>query len=717
MIRTDDLVAERAELARRLRERPSGLAWSHRLSDLADRTLRRIHEYSTSVSEDAAPVALVATGGYGRRELSPHSDLDVTLVPLHADHPRLEETAKTLFHHLQQVCDRELGWKVGYSLRPTADVGGLDAPSRTALIDARPVCGDGAAFDLLSDRLWDRFPVADFILAKLKERRAAHRRHHDSPLVTRPQLKEGAGGLRSFHASNWVKAALGERGIRPNRTYDRVLMVRNLLHLAAGRSQDELTPEKRRAVAEMLGLTPETLAESLAEAMSELHALWETTVDRIHEARFPLTEGCWAVAGEVRVGPHAEAGGAALALSLGTALELQPPKVPVSVLPVTETAQALAALAGGERILRALDRAGLLTVLLPEVTATRNLIPKDEVHDFTVMEHTFRVIRNIENPPPGTFLAEIAAGLRERTLITMAALLHDAGKIDSSREHSEAGAEIAREVAERFRIAPTDRETLVWLVRHHLMLARTIRMRDVQSPETVHECAEAVETQERMDLLTLLTWADIAAVSSQSWTGVQETYLAHLYRSVTSVLQEQAEKPDESQVRRRLQRHLTKTRVPDAEIALFLEAMPAHYVFSTPAEVVPRHIEMVRSAREGNPEVLLLPDRQLSASELTVAAPDRPGLLSDILSVLYAEDLRLVGVRASTTADSQPTVLDTFLISYGDRPIPDTVGARLQNRLQDLLAGTLDPDEYLARRGKDPNRVQDLLQWEVLPGP
>lgn len=711
----EELKAERIRLLEALRSRPSGMAWCARHSDFVDRVLQDLFTEVLAGYDDPPRLALIATGGYGRRELAPYSDLDLTLSPLDDTHPQVDRIVKDLFNGIRDVCVEGLGYKVGYTYRLVPDVPGLDAATRTALMDARQVAGESDCHDAIQEALWQDFPAADFIIAKIKEREYHLAKTHETPLVTSPHLKEGAGGLRSLQAANWIRMALNERPLRQTAAYDAVLRARNLLQVLAQRQAEQMSLEKRVEAAGLERRQPNEYATRLVEAMTELHEAWLASLKRIKESRFALTRHVTAARGEARIGREATAGEAALALSLAIKLDIAPPDEPVRVLESSTGAEAMAALGSGEAAIRAMDKAGVLEALLPELTACRALMPGDVTHRYTVMEHSLRLLRNLESLKPGSLLGDIYASLRDRSVLILACLLHDTGKAVPGEDHSEAGAVIASQVAERWSLPRADHDKLVWLVLHHLVMAHTIRMRDLQNPEVIREFAAFVGSEERLECLTLLTWADVNAVAPEAWTQSQEVFLEHLWLAARAALADKTPETDPAAVKKRLSAHLESSASPE-EIKQFLDSLPAHYVLSTPPEQVPLHYRMVQRARNGEPDVVVGSQRALGVTEITICAADRPGLLSEILAVIYAHDLRLQGLRASTTTGLQPTVLDVIYVTFGDRELPYTAGARVARDLGAVLRGTLVSSELLSSKGKDAARKQQIYQWKLHPG-
>lgn len=706
--------ARRSTLLEQLRASPSGLEWCESHTELVDEVVRK----AFSGLEPGFPeFAVVATGGYGRRELAPWSDVDLTFVPLDEGSPGLEKAIKALFRGLHDLIAEGLGMKLGYALRFTSDCAGIDPKTRSGLLDSRLVVGSVEAHDALMRAFWEYFPVAPFVIDKLAEKRSNEARTNDTPLATQPELKRGAGGLRAFQTANWIGAAIGERMSPPSAAYQEVLKYRNLLHLFAGKPFDQLTHSKRAELAAHLKVGSLALGSQVASALQRVHEDATSSIEGVADARFPLAPFVESVRGEARIDPRATAGQAAAGIANATRLGLRIPDVKARPSATAKASEALGAIASGESTLRNMDRAGVLEALLPELTDCRTLMPQDDGHDYTVFEHSLRVVRNLDQLPVDSFLHNIALDLRDRAPLYLAALLHDTGRIEDEATHAEIGATFAARVCDRWDVYESTKETVCWLVREHLTIDRTLRMRDVHNPDTAHELAQKVGTPERLALLALLTWADVNAVNAQAWTAAQETLMRELYtRTVVALASEEPPPTDKAVYRRRLVQLQKGLDVSKELFEQFLESMPAHYLLSTEPAVAQSHYHLVTAAKKGEASVVLNDVPEMGSTDITVCCPDASGLLSRILGTTYAFDLSISGIRASTTNDEMPVALDTITASFGGRPIPPATASRLAKTMSEVVRGERSVDDLLVAAKKDPTRTQDVLTYNFISG-
>lgn len=709
--RIESLAEQRQELIRDLLTRPRGRSWCEQHTRIADEV---VNELVDELGNVAGQVAVIAVGGYGRRELSPHSDIDITIVPESDSSPEIDTAVRQFFQRLHHAFGTILRMEVGYAYRLVADAAGLDAKTRTGLLDARLIAGSPAVFNALQDALDETFAPGEFILEKIEEREAMFAKHHDTPLVVEPHLKEGAGGMRCFHCANWLRTAVGEREARAHRSYDALLKMRNLLHALAGKHVDLLTRQRQQQICEVLGTDPFTLMSQHAAHALHVHQHYVRAVENLQEARFQLSRGCLAIRGEARILADADAGEAAVGISIATRLGIRIPDLAAATTATTNGASAAYALSRGETTIRNVDRCGLLEQLIPELTACRTLIPNDTVHAYTIFEHTLRVVCEIEGLDSGSFLGQLRDSLHDLEALYLAALLHDVGKIVSEPDHARIGSEIAKRVGERWSLSPRVTEAVAWLIENHLVTSHIIRFRDLAEPSTAQDFAALVGDQDRLNMLTILSYADVRAVAPDVWTPAQDAFLRELHER-TSMILSPTGAPSPPQARRaRLIRELGAQASPE-EVQAFVAGLPVHYLNSTPFELVRMHIGMVAKAREGQILIDIAQRPDLSATDFTISCLDAPGLLSKILGTFYALDLRVQGIRACTTP-GVPVALDVFTVNFNGRPVPTATASETSSALQSVLCGERSLEALVRDRGKDPDRRQQVLSYRYIEG-
>ena len=244
-------------------------------SDLTDRLVRRLFQLAEeSLLADGGDlesgVCVVAVGGYARREMNIHSDVDLLVVYEGEISPYVAAISERLQYWMWDA-----GLQVGCATRTPADtveLGRQDNTVRTAVLNARFLCGDGEFFHEFSDTIRHELlpDVAEFIDEQFEALHARHSRYGESAFLLQPNIKEGVGGLRDYHAAFWVARAaqptsrdledflhfglLTHTEMEDYRAaLDFLWRVRNALHLDTSRGNDQISFEQQERIAESLG--------------------------------------------------------------------------------------------------------------------------------------------------------------------------------------------------------------------------------------------------------------------------------------------------------------------------------------------------------------------------------------------------------------------------------------------------------------------------------
>lgn len=777
------LCAMQAEVRATALQRPAGLALARHYSDCVDAVIRRMFELAAASAgftgpSDSVPVSIVGTGGYGRQELCPHSDLDITFVPIRDGDASIDRVVKEMFTVLMKVLMDAAQMEVGYAYRLLEDCGHLDHQTASGLLDARLIAGNRRVFIQFESEFWSNFNSAEFVFAKLDERRRRHAQAGNTPRVVEPDLKAGPGGLRDIQTAIWLiqaREALSGADVRGDRAWralakhgglsDRqiadlrsakefLLRVRNVLHATAGREVDQLSVTRQEEVAGILGyhdrdhLHPgvEVFMRELYKHLADADRIGQEVAESVENGRLVMGIGLDCVRREltpanpllVREDPIWMAWASHLAqlYDLGFSAELR--NAVLSLLgdnPTTSEPERLAEVFTNilacrrpvYPVLQLMADLGILGWILPEVGGTLDLIPYEPVHDYTVGQHTLYVVRNLDAlrepgvPDDLRELQVLMAELAAPEQLYLAALLHDVGKADPSAPHWETGAAVAAEVCTRLRWREDAKANVTFLVRHHLLMAETSRLRDLGLPETIRNFTQVVKDPELLRMLYLLTYADTRAVSEGQWTQVKARFLQELYKRAEHALAAGFETGDDdlrmTRTRRRLIRELAVENLPAEEVAAHLEGMPAHYVLNTSLEEIALHIGFARQARAGVPLVSFHDDRLATFTEVTICTLDdpKPGLLAKIAGVLYAADLTVHAAQVFTRVDGPERIaLDTLCVDFRGRRLASAKRAEVERNLRAVLTGQATVESILAKRSRGSEQAPTVEQIRVL---
>ncbi len=504
-------------------------------------------DFISSLVIDQHGIALVAIGGYGRRELGPHSDLDVLL--LHKPRLEIKNLTESLWYPIWDT-----GISLDYSVRTVAQavrVAESDPRALIGMLDARLICGDEILFKSLKGKITSRF-VGRLDRYRVILRSQAETRRAESgelAFLLEPDIKESHGGLRDLvnlrHlAANEADFVGDFAAIEESSRL--LLVVRNLLQHRSMRAQNRLYLQDQDWVAEMMGFddADELMLRIAGTGRFVSRALEENCrvrqgrrgSRRIADQWGTIPAGLFSHGDEICVDPSVISGLdaqvvikiAAASVNLGLnlcvdALELLATRLePYEGIWSPSTFSALCSLMshGDEAIavLERLDHYGLIDKVMPEWQRVRYRPQRNAYHTFTVDRHLIEA---------GVAAGRLRRNVRRPDLLIAAALLHDIGK-GSPGDHSMMGADIARGVAIRMGLIPDDVEIVVRLVRHHLLLADTATRRDVSDPKTISDVAHALVDPLTVELLKVLTEADSRATGPAAWSKWKEELIDEL---------------------------------------------------------------------------------------------------------------------------------------------------------------------------------------------
>jgi [protein-PII] uridylyltransferase len=538
-----------------------------------------------------AGAALVATGGYGRGELYPYSDIDILVLlagePGEDERPSLERLIGAFW---------DAGLEIGHSVRTVEGCAeaAADITVRTALLEARYLAGSRTLFRRLEGRLAEEADPVGFFKAKKLEQEQRHAKHQDSPYSLEPNLKEAPGGLRDLQVIQWIARVAGfgrrwsdlvrrgliERDEASQLARHEALLqdFRIRLHYLAGRREDRIVFDVQTALAAQLGYrdTPDRRA---SEAMMQRYYQAAKGVTQLNAILLQNLEAMLAPRPDTSPRPlneRFEVRSELLHVRREDTFAREPTAILESFLLMMQhqglrgmTARTLRALYRARfsvnssfrknpvaRLLflhvlqqphgivhefRRMNQYGILGRYLPEFGRIVGQMQHDLFHVYTVDQHILMVIRNLrrftmpELAHEFPLASELMSGFERRWLLYVAALYHDIAK-GRGGDHSELGARDARRFCRRHGLAKDDADLVVFLVENHLLMSHVAQKQDVYDPEVVREFADRVGTERRLVGLYLFTVADVRGTSPKVWNAWKGKLLEDLFRATRRVL-------------------------------------------------------------------------------------------------------------------------------------------------------------------------------------
>jgi [protein-PII] uridylyltransferase len=672
--------------------------------------------------------AVLAVGGYGRRQLFPYSDVDVLL--LFEGERALTEARDPIAAFLQHLWDA--GLRMSHSVRTPAEcteVHNGNTELNVSLLDQRYLTGARPLYAAMADKL-PRFVHAnrDALVRNLGQlTRDRHGKYAATIYHLEPNVKETPGGLRDFQLVCWLQQLREDRADPSpelREAFRFLARLRCFLHCISSRDNNQLSFEAQDAMAEqfhrddaahsmreyyrhartvhraaMRALeTGESESNSLFAQLRDwrnraANAEFSVHRERVHfrapqaldtDPMLVLRLFEFAARHGVRLSSEAEQ-------KIGTRL----PKLRDHFRATQSVWPALAAimsLPNTPLAARSMHETGVLTAVFPELDHIECLVQRDFYHRYTVDEHTLVTLQNLwalrsaEQGPAQAF-RDLFAEIKDPAVLAFALLFHDSGKGMPDEGHVDASVRLAEAAMRRVLIPEPDRALVQFLIARHLELSSVMQSRDVFDPQTIRDVAHRVETVERLRALTLLTYADISAVNPNAMTAWRAEQLWQLYTMVYNELTR------ELQAER-----IEATPSGPPERTAFLEGFPTRYLRTHTEAEIDEHMALETHSRKRGVAVDIR--RLESAWQVTLVAGDRPGLFAAAAGTLSSFGMNIL--KAEAFSNRRGLVLDTFTFADPMRALdlnPSEVD-RLRATIEKVLTGRAEVKELLRNRPK-----------------
>ena len=707
--------------------KPGWLLKEH--SRLVDAILQDLWKAQTPASR----AALVATGGYGRGELYPASDVDVLiLLPSEPD----AQTQAALEKFIGMLWD--VGLEIGHSVR-TLDAclenARADITVETSLLEARLLAGDSGLYRRLGkamDRLVD--PTV-FYKAKKLEQEQRHARHRDTPYALEPNLKEAPGGLRDLQVILWIAQASGIGRRWNDLVGDNLLLrgeaqaaarheatlqdLRIRLHYLAGRREDRIAFDYQDALARQCGFEA-TASRRASEQLMQAYYRNAKAVTQLNAILLQLLES--------RVAPFPDSPprvlnerfqvvGTHLQARRKDVFERQPTAILECFLLMQDHRELRGMTAGTLRALwrargrldarlrrdpvakllflnilqrsrgivhefRRMNQYDVLGGYLPEFGRIVGQMQHDLYHAYTVDQHILMVLRNVRRFTMPEFAHEfplasqLMSGFERHWLLYVAALYHDIAK-GRGGDHSTQGAVDARKFCRRHGLSKDDTELVAFLVENHLTMSAVAQKQDVDDPEVARAFADKVGTERRLIALYLLTVADIRGTSPKVWNGWKAKLLEDLFRSARRIIAGEAPAQDtavaekQAEATRLLRLYALSDAVKDK---LWSNLDTTYFLRHDPQEIAWQTRALHFRVDGGKPVVRARLAPFGEGLQVMVYTPDREALFARICGFFERAGFSIVEAKIHTTRNGY--ALDTFVV----------MGKGLGTHYRDLMA-------------------------------
>jgi [protein-PII] uridylyltransferase len=692
----------------------------------------------------ASGVVLSAIGGYGREQLFPFSDVDLLFLT------RDDEAREAIKEPVRNICQQmwDAGLRVSPATRTLAECARFDQDNiefTLSLLNGRYLAGDSHLFAQLQSRKLPEMVAreSDSLLQGLANITATrHQRFGNTVFHLEPNIKDGPGGLRDCHVSQWIEKILGGENISRSQSLSGALeflsSARCHLHYASNRDDNTLSWAAQehlalRGVGTDGGPVPAAewmrlyfghartvfreASNRLSQASqrrSSLYRSFQHWRSRISNTEFSVIDGraYFQQSGDARDAEAVLRMFAFVAkhgVSLSTDAERRISEAHrrlVDTMPqdarLWPHLRDILAQPHGAEALRAMHSLNLLSHALPEFETVNLLVLRDLYHRYTVDEHTFLAIDILHNLPMSRDealrpFAELLSEIEHPELLYLTLLLHDTGKGLEGSDHVYSSLQFAQTATKRLGLSKEDAWMVCFLVSGHLEMSSTMRRRDIYDPAAVAELAEKIGTPERLKMLTLLTLADIKAVNPDALTPWKAENLWRLYISTANYFDRSADSTLAADISRKAVDEIVALQpLRRREVLAFLDGLPQRYILSHTSEDVIQHFRMATRLAQEPVQLLLRP--RSGDYELSVVTRDRDGLFRMLTGVLYGWGMDIA--KAAAFSNSSGVVLDNF--HFKDRfrtlELNPTERERFVRSVREILHGEASLDKLLESR-------------------
>ena len=518
--------------------------------------------------------AIYANGGFGRKEMFPSSDIDLSIVELNKiqDYGNLEKFISFMW-------DR--GYKVGHSVRSINDIKKIsknDLKEFTSYLTRRAIISNQNIDNKITKALNGLWTRNNFYNQKFIEQQRRHSEFHSSAYNLEPDLKESPGTLRDFQSALWIlqhcygldsQDAINKSGVidgefkKAIKAYNFIKSLRFATNIAT--QKNRLNFEAQIEVSKYAKLNKKSSKASVEKMMknyyenaSILSYFNEIIFEKYNEKKVNIfskkISGIYKNKNKIGIRNidikknkdlifqiFIEIGKNKIINLIDTPtkslikknINLIDEKFIKQKIYSKQFLEILRSKYNLSSILKTMKNLGVLQAYIPEFANVVGQMQFDLFHIYTVDEHTFKVVRNMRQmklfKQKGFELEyELINKIPKIEILYLAGIFHDLGK-GKGGDHSDIGAKISYDFAIRIGMSETDSGLISWLVKEHLIMSSISQKKDIGEAETIIEFAKQVEQSEKLDYLYLLTINDIRATNPALWNGWKHQLLKDLY--------------------------------------------------------------------------------------------------------------------------------------------------------------------------------------------
>ena len=709
-------LSERDKLFQTLISTNDGVHFNKNHTNLVDNIVKELVEEILEI-HPVSDFTLIAVGGYGRRDLSPKSDVDLLFI-YKKTNKNIRDFITTLNNSLWDI-----GLEVGISFltikQATID-SKKDIKTVTKFVETRYLIGDEdyygefvRSIKILVGKI-NPLKICEQKLLELVDR-------HDFYLGIKsnlePQIKEGIGGLRDIHTIIWISIfifnvhkldELSQINIftasevkELKSSWKFLLTVRAFIHFFNDSKGDTLSIENQLKISKKLSYRDkikekgvERFMKHLFVNIAKIESLLNTFYSKLPEdiilktiykskpTKIKLLSKEFLVEkGFLHLKDYSSKNLqknwlSVFETSLNNSIYVHPRflkiveekrkhlKSSMTVSHYQSLVDIIVSKKNPIQVLRYLNDTKILNELFPEFGRIWGQVQFDIYHHYTTDEHLLLTLYHLSELKKQSFYKEIYSRISLKFALHIALLFHDIGKKGPKR-HSIYGKELTKKIFQRLPLKKEDQEMALWLIENHLLMSDIAFKNDPQDPDVIASFTSIANTPEKINSLFLFTLCDIAAVGPNILNEWRISLLRSLLYNSRDFLQRGLDSASySSSVQSSIQKYVLKN--VDKPMKTFIQKntyiLPSFFWEAFSSRMIIDIFKFYKDFQKNKrlPSINFLNYENTEYSAVIVICPNRSGILKDIVAGISNSQSNILGSRIISL--NNDTVIDVFWI-------------------------------------------------------
>ena len=691
-------------------EDSDALEFSKAFSFLIENTIREI------CGSSRYDFVIASAGSFARREISPHSDIDVMIITESA-----ENVKEQINYFIKSLFD--CGVEVSHTVREFSDAKlflQTDLHAFTQFFETKFIYGKKNLYNrwiAQINQLIKNSEAKRLLNNFISDQKERYLKYGDSPKFLEPNIKMSAGGLRDLQSVAWMYLLFNKKlnhyrnefsqtenlineliendyctqseGKNILNSYKFLLKIRHLLHLLTNHKTDRFEFDHQSKIAEKLSQYKNhvLLMKDYFQATNCIYRFTKSTIKKFSYSvieqipdslAYNLDEDFY-IKGKVIYANNVEHLQFADFLRAfyyrGLNSASFDSKLRSTIIEKIRTYNSNELIESESSVLfrkilnlpknvgdtlSSMNELGVLGAFIPEFADLNGFMQVGVYHCYSADEHTINAIKNLEKLyDEHSFLATLFKQLKNKELLYLAILFHDIAKPISIAGHELLGVEIAASLMERLGYNEDEIELVCFLVKNHLHMEQVAFRRNLNDPQTLDSFAKVVDSYQKIDMLYLVTYADLSAVNPAVWTTWKAELLGELYRKIRRMFEdnltgEQLLRSSILVSPNNISQH--SNMISESDVKEHINSLhdDVSYINHFSEEEIAKHIEEIESGKD----ISVMFDEKGEFTHVTVITSDHPALLSKLCGVFTINDANIHDARIFTRKDG--IVIDSF---------------------------------------------------------